>query len=148
MTARTDRFIGFDDRALFIDQVTDAFCESGFGVVTRAVREANCSCSIAEQDERKTILLGECGILSDRIEADAENLDVVGAKLVDLVAEPATFSRSARGIGFWIKPQQDFFAVKTGEREVFAFMRLYREIGSCRVNREHMSFPSCLKEQL
>lgn len=48
MAARTDRFVGFDDRALFIDQITNAFRESGFGVVTRVVRQANRALGVAE----------------------------------------------------------------------------------------------------
>ena len=41
MATRADRFIGFDDCALFVNQITDAFCESGLGIVTRAIGEAN-----------------------------------------------------------------------------------------------------------
>jgi hypothetical protein len=48
MTARADRLVGFDDSALFIDQVTDTFRESGLGIVTRAVREADRAIGVAE----------------------------------------------------------------------------------------------------
>lgn len=92
------------------------------------------------------MLLGKRGVLSDRIETDPKNLDVACAKLVDLVAEPATFRRSTGSVGLGIKPQDDLFAAETGEREVFAFVRLYGEIGGRGADREHVWFPSCLKE--
>jgi hypothetical protein len=48
MAARADRLVGFDDSALLIDQVTDTFRESGLGIVTRAVSEADRAIGVAE----------------------------------------------------------------------------------------------------
>lgn len=48
MAARADRLVGFDDSALLIDQVTDTFRESGLGIVTRAVSEADRAIGVTE----------------------------------------------------------------------------------------------------
>ena len=45
-----------------------------------------------------------------------------------LVAEPATFGRSTRGIGLGIKPQQHFAATKGGQRQELAFVGQQSEI--------------------
>ena len=76
------------------------------------------------------MLLGECRILSGGIEADAQDLDIPRTKLLNLVAEPATFCRSTRGVGLWIEPQQHFFPAEICEREVFPFVCLYGELWS------------------
>jgi hypothetical protein len=48
MAARADRLVGFDDSALLVDQVTDTLRESGLGIVTRAVSEADRAIGVAE----------------------------------------------------------------------------------------------------
>lgn len=130
MTPRADGVVGFENRALFVNKVTDTLGESSFHVVTRTVGETHCAVSIAEEKEGKTILLRERGILGNRVKADSEHFYIARAKLFDLVAEPAAFRCSARGVSFWIKPQQHFFSAEIREREGFAFMRLYCEMWS------------------
>jgi hypothetical protein len=110
MVPRVDCIIGFEDLTLFIDEVTDAPRIPGFGVVTRTIGETYSSGSIAEQRKGEIKFLSEGGVLGDRVKADAKNFNVACVKVVDLVAEPATFSGSSRGVGFGVKPQQYFLS--------------------------------------
>jgi hypothetical protein len=135
MTPRADRFVGFQNVALFVDQITDAFGKAGFSIVTRAVGKANRAVSIAQQYEGETILLSEGGILCHRIKADTEHFDISRLEFADLIAEPATFRCSSRCVGFGIKPQQHFLACEAGERKCVAFMGEYGELWCCRTNR-------------
>ncbi len=64
MTTRAHRVVGFQNVALFVDQIANAFGESGFGIVTGTVGQTQRAVGIAEQEEGKTILLREGGILS------------------------------------------------------------------------------------
>lgn len=63
------------------------------------------------------------------IETRAEHFHVASAKLIDLVTEPVTFSRSTGRIGFRIEPEEHFFAMITGKGECFSFVRLHGEVG-------------------
>ena len=58
----------------------------------------------------------------DRVEADAQDDDIVFLEIGVLVTEPATFGRSTRGVGLGIEPQQDFVATKCGQRKRLAFV--------------------------
>jgi hypothetical protein len=79
---------------------------------------------VGQQPEWKVEFVGERGVAGGRIKADAENLDVGLLECGVLVAEPATFTGSAGGVGLGIKPQQDFAPAKRGKRERFAVLRL------------------------
>jgi hypothetical protein len=115
MVARTDGIIGFLDLALFVNHVTDAFGIASVGILACAVGKPDGAGGVAEEQKGKLIFLREGSILGHRIETDAQDFDVPSAEFVDLVAEPATFSRSAGGIGFRVKPQKDFLPPQGGK---------------------------------
>ena len=48
--------------------------------------------------------LREGGVLCHRVETRPQDFHIAGAKLSDLVAEPATLGGSPRGVGFGIEP--------------------------------------------
>jgi hypothetical protein len=108
MAARTDRIIGFLDLALFVNHVTDTFGIASVGILARAVGKSDGTCGIAEEQKWKLIFLRKGRVLGYRIKTHSQDFDVPNSEFGDLVAEPAAFSRSAWGIGFWIKPQEDF----------------------------------------
>jgi len=104
MAARGDRIVGFEDLALFVDEVTDALGIAGLRVVTGAVGKAQGPAGIAQQGKGKAELLREGGVLCHRVETRPQDFHIAGAKLSDLVAEPATLGGSPRGVGFGIEP--------------------------------------------
>jgi hypothetical protein len=108
MAARTDGIVGFLDLTLFVNHVTDAFGIASVGIIARAVGKSDGTCSIAEEQKWKLIFLREGSVLGDRIKTHSQDFDVSSVEFVNLVAEPANFSCSTWGIGFWVKPQEDF----------------------------------------
>jgi len=50
--------------------------------------------------------------------------------LLNLVAEPATFGRSSRGVGLGIEPQDDVFSLVVGQSNGIAGVVLHFERGS------------------
>ena len=104
MAARTHGIVRFLDLALFINHVTDPFGIASSGTIACAVGKSNGTGGVAEERKGKLIFLRKGGILGYRIETDSQDFDVPSAEFVDLVAEPATFRRSAWSIGFRIKP--------------------------------------------
>ena len=104
MAARTDGIVGFLDLTLFVNHVTDPFRIASVGTIACAVGKPDCTGGVAEEQKWKLIFLRKGSILGHRIETDSQDFDVPSAEFVDLVAEPATFRRSAWGIGFRIKP--------------------------------------------
>jgi len=104
MATRTDGIVGFLDPALFINHVTDPFGVASVGSIACAVCKSNCACGVAEERIRQLIFLRKGSVLGHRIETDAQDFDVPSSEFVDVVAEPAAFRRSPRGIGFGVKP--------------------------------------------
>ena len=96
---------------MLINQVADPSRIAGFGVIAGAIGEAEAPLGIAQEQKRKIIFARKRGVLGYRVKADPENLDIARTELVYLVAEPATFRRSARRIGLWVEPQEHFFAL-------------------------------------
>jgi hypothetical protein len=115
MAAWTDGIIGFLDLPLFVNHVTDTFGIASGGILARTVGKPDGTGGVAEEQKWKLIFLRKGSILGHRIETDSQDFDVPSAEFVDLVAEPATFSRSTWGIGFRVKPQEDFLPPQGGE---------------------------------
>jgi hypothetical protein len=115
MAARTDGIVGFLDLTLFVNHITDPFGIASVGTIACAVGKPDGTGGVAEEQKWKLIFLRKGSILGHRIETDSQDFDVPSAEFVDLVAEPATFSRSAGGIGFRVKPQEDFLPPQGGE---------------------------------
>lgn len=104
MFARVHLVVHARDPALFVDKETHALGPFRFRIVTSPVRESDAAIAVAEQWKRERILVCKFGVRGDVIEAGAENLDLIFIVVVLMVAEPAAFRRSARGVGRRIKP--------------------------------------------
>jgi hypothetical protein len=104
MLSRVHLTDGLSYAAFRVDHISDAFCVLSRRVITRTIGHSYFAIRIAEQPIRETEFFGECPILFFRIKADAKNLDILIAVLLDSITESITFSRSARGIGFRVKP--------------------------------------------
>lgn len=74
MRSWIDRVVSLLNLATFVYQITDATCVARRGVVARAVRKPESARGVAEQWERKVVLLGKSGVFHHRVEADAEDL--------------------------------------------------------------------------
>ena len=146
MAARTDGIVGFLDLALFVNHVTDTFGIASVGIIARTVGKPDGTCGIAEERKGKLIFLRKGRILGHRIKTHSQDFDVPGSEFGDLVAEPAAFSRSTWGAGFWVKPQEDFLSPKGSEGKVFAFVSQAREVRSRVANVQHFYFSSSLQQ--
>ena len=104
MATGANGIVGFFDLALFINYVTDPLGIASVGILARAVGEPDGTCGVTEERVRKLVFLCKGSVFSHRIETDAQDFDVPSTEFVDLVAEPAAFRRSARSVGFGIKP--------------------------------------------
>ena len=104
MATGSDRIVGFEDLSLFVDEVADAFSVAGLGIVAGAISKADSTSSVTQEEKRKAELLREGGILCHRIKTHSEYFYVLGTKVGNLVAEPATLGGSTRGICFGVKP--------------------------------------------
>ena len=92
------------DLSFLIDHVGDAACVFVLGRVGRSVCHADFVIDIAQQRKREFVLLGELGAVFGLIEADAEDLDVLGGVLVGKVPEPGPFRGSAGCVGLGEEP--------------------------------------------
>ena len=98
--------------------------------VAGAVGEPDVPAGIAEEREVEIELLGEGAILLLRVEADPENLRVLLLELSDVVAEPATFSGSAGGVGLGIEPEDHDLSEVVPQSNEISPMILHFERGS------------------
>ena len=96
---------------MFINQVADPSRIPGFGVIAGAIGEAEAPLGIAQEQKRKIIFARKRGVFGYGVKTDSKNLNIAGAELVYLVAEPAAFRRSARRVGFWVEPQEHLLAL-------------------------------------
>lgn len=128
MIARINAVINTGNFAGFIDQDTDTGSVSSFRVIACPVRHPDFAIGVAEQGEIVVILFGKCGVVFDRIKTGAQNYNVALGKVALLVAEPAPFDGSARGVRFGIEPQQDFSPAQLIERKIRAFMCFHSKI--------------------
>lgn len=104
MTAGAHRIVGLEDLSLFVDEVTDAFSVAGLGAVTGTIGKADRASGVTQQGKGKAELLREGGIFCHCIETHSEYFYVLGVKVGNLVAEPATFGGSTRGVRFRVEP--------------------------------------------
>ncbi len=104
MATGSDRIVGPDDLSLFVDEVAEAFSVAGLDVVAGAIGKADRASGVTQKREGEAELLREGGILCHCIETHSEYFYLLGTKIGNLVAEPATFGGSTRGICFGVKP--------------------------------------------
>jgi len=121
-------WIGGGDLALLVDQVADAARVAGFGVGAGPVCKTELAVNVTQQFEWKIEFLREGGVGLDAVEADAQDHDIMLFEIGILVAEPAAFDRSARGVGLGIEPEQYFMTAKRREAHRLSVVALHGEI--------------------
>ena len=89
------------------DDVAHPLGVGGILIVTSAVGEPDVPSRVAEKGEVEVELLRKRTVLVLCVEADSQNLGVRLLELPDVVAEPATFGRSAGGIRLGVEPEDD-----------------------------------------
>ena len=89
---------------MFVDEVADAPRVARLSIIAGAIGEAERARSVTQQRKGKAELLCESCIFRYGVETHSEYFDILGAKISNLVAEPAAFGGSPRGVGFGIKP--------------------------------------------
>jgi hypothetical protein len=125
--------------AVFVDHVSDA---TGIFVLRRArgaVGQADLAVGIAEQREWELVFFREAGAVLDLVEADAEDLGVLGFVFVDEVPEPGPFERSPGCVRFGKEPEHDFLAAKVLQLHRARMMIADFEIGRRIANLQHRS---------
>ncbi len=125
------------DAALLVDQVRDAASVFVFRRVACAVRHADLVVGIAQKRKCEFELLREARVLLDRVEAAADDLNILGSVLVGEVPEPGPFGRSAGRVGFRKKPEQGLLSAKIGQLHTTAAMVLHIEIRRRVANFQH-----------
>ena len=83
---------------MFVDENAHAIWPGRPGILASAVCECDGSVDVAEQRKLEAVFLRERGVRFHAVEAGAEDLDVVFIVVALMVAEPATFGGSARGV--------------------------------------------------
>ena len=125
------------DLAVLIDHIGNALRVLIFGAARGAVRDPDLALRVTEQREGKVELLRELAVLLDRVEADAEDLDVLRFVLLDRVPEPGTLERSAGCVGLRVEPEHDLHAAVIAELPALAEVIGHVEIGGLIANVEH-----------
>ena len=139
---RVDLRVGLGDLAFLVDDVGDAAGVLVLGGVGGTVGETDLAFGVAEQGEGEVELFGEAAVRFDGIEADAQDLRVLGLELHVEVPEPGTLTRSTRGVGLRIEPEHDFLAAPVGELHAIAVVIDDVEIGSGLAGLKHFRFSS------
>jgi hypothetical protein len=132
------------DAALLVDHVGDAARVFVLRAVRRPVCDSDLPIRVAEEQERKVVLLRELLVLFGRVEADAEDDCVFLLVFVVEVPEPGTFRRSTGGVGLRIEPEHDLFPLEIVQFDGPSFMVDRIEIGGGISNLQH----ACSSEQL
>ena len=128
MLARIDLIYRLNYATVRADHVSDAFGVLGGRIVRSPVCHSYLSFCIAKQAEVEIEFFGESPVLFYGIKTHAEYLGILVCVLLDSITEPNTFSRSARRVGFRIKPQDNGSAFEVAQANIFARMRLHIEI--------------------
>ena len=104
-----------EDAPVLPDHVSDAPRELILRRVARAVREADLAIGVRDQRELEVVFRRELLAVFARVEADTDDLRVFPVVIAVEVPEPGTLDRSARGIGFRKKPEEDLLPAKIAE---------------------------------
>ena len=128
MLARLDLIYRLNYAAIRADHVSDPFGILSGRIVRSPVCHSYLSFCIAKQAKGEIELFGKSPVLFYCVKTDAEYLGILVCVLLDSITEPNTFSRSARCIGFRIKPQDDRAAFEVAQSNIFARVGLNIEI--------------------
>jgi len=115
MVSGIDPLVRPRDLSLFVDEKAHSIWPGRLGVPASTVCKCERSIDVAEQRKLEGIFRRERGVRFHAVEAGAEDLDVVFIVVVLMVAEPATFGRSARGVCCGVKPQQHLPTPQIGQ---------------------------------
>jgi hypothetical protein len=110
------------DLPLFVDHIRDAFCVLVVRRLRRTVGESDLAFRVAQEREWEVELAGERVVLFGSVEADAEDLGVLGLVLLAQVPEPGTFTRSTRGVGLRVEPEHDFLAAQVSQTDMVSLV--------------------------
>lgn len=102
--SRIDLSDGLTDETFRVNHISDSLRVLSRRIIARAVGHPDFSISVTEQFVRKVELFGKGSILFFCIKTNTKNFDILVAVLLDSITESNTFSRSARGVGFRVKP--------------------------------------------
>jgi hypothetical protein len=141
MVARIYPVVDSRDIAVLVNQNTDPAGVTRLFIGTRAICDSHAAIGIAQQWKGKIVLLGERSILFNVVKADAKDLDIILIEVADLIAEPATLDRSARGIGLRIEPENNLASAQFRERNTLALMSRERKVRCRFANLWHHSNP-------
>jgi hypothetical protein len=130
------------DLSFLVDHVRDAAGVFVFGGIAGAVSESDRPLRVAEQREGEVELFGEALVVGRRVEADAEDAGVFLAVLFDEVPEPGPFPRSAGCVGFWVEPEDYFFAAQILKADTVAFVIGHVKLRGLLAGLEHLSLPA------
>jgi len=140
-----DLFYRLSDPPIGIDHISDSLCILRRRLVAGTVNHPNLSTGVAQQFEREVKLLSEGEVFFDGVKAHAKYLGVLGCVFLDSITESFTLGRSARGVGLWIKPQDDGLASLRGQANIFTGVCGDGELGRHLSNFEHAgsSYSNC-----
>src|SRR5271156_7074949 len=128
MVAWIDLIVHAFDQAVLVDEETHAVGISRVGSRACAVCDRDRVIGVAKQWEAELMAAGESGVVFGRIEAHADDADVVFVEVRLMVAKSASFERAARRVSFDEEPDQHFGAAKAFQRKARAVVRGDREI--------------------
>ena len=114
---RVDFLVSDENVAVGTDQIGDAPGIAGIRGIRGSVGQTHGARRVAEEREGKGELAGEGVVFFLRIETDTEDLAVAFVELTDSITESVAFDRSARCVGFGVKPEKDVRARKIRERD-------------------------------
>src|SRR5277367_1410855 len=96
MVAGIDLIVHALDQAVLVDKETHAVGISRVGSRACAVRDRDRVIGVAKQREAELMAAGEGGVVFGRIEANADDADVVFVEVRLMVAESSSFEREIR----------------------------------------------------
>jgi hypothetical protein len=120
--------VRFRDLSVHVDHVGDAAGVFVFRRVGGAVGDADLAVGVAEEGEGEVVLLRECGVVIDGVEADAEDARVLLRVFIGEVPEPGTFCRSTSGVGLRIEPEDELLPAKVAQLHAIAVVIEHLEI--------------------
>ena len=104
VVARIDLAVDSLDAPVGADQKAHPLGIARLEIVTGAIGGGGLAPRVAQELEAEAVFGRKGGVLGRGVEARAEDYDAVVVEVLLMVAEPAPFKRSARGVGLGKKP--------------------------------------------
>jgi hypothetical protein len=138
--ARIHLVVNPGNSAFLIDQEAYPLSIGGLDVTAGTVGQSDGAGCVTQKRKPEVVFPGKRGILFDLVKAHAYHRDIVLVKVALMVAEPAAFNRSARSVGFRVKPQQHPPPPQARKRKLLAFVSRQSEIRRRVSNFQHLFF--------